>query len=186
MSTVTTLPQSRPLVRADLETMPDDGHRYELLDGVLLVSPAPRRSHQRAVRGLFRVLDQACPEELELLFAPFDVVLADDTVLEPDLLVAPRSQFTERDLPGPPLLAVEVLSASTRRIDLLLKRDRLQSAGVPSSRRTGSSIRTCRRSPRSSCATASTSRPRTSSATRRGRRSGRTASPSCQPSCCAS
>ncbi|HVM28298.1 MAG TPA: Uma2 family endonuclease [Mycobacteriales bacterium] len=132
MSTVTTLPQSRPLVRADLETMPDDGHRYELLDGVLLVSPAPRRSHQRAVRGLFRVLDQACPEELELLFAPFDVVLADDTVLEPDLLVAPRSQFTERDLPGPPLLAVEVLSASTRRIDLLLKRDRLQSAGVPS------------------------------------------------------
>jgi Uma2 family endonuclease len=132
MSTVPTLPQSRPLTRADLESMPDDGHRYELLDGTLLVSPAPRPVHQRAVRGLFRALDAACPPELEVLFAPVDVVLAEDTVLEPDLLVASRSQFTERDLPGPPLLAVEVLSPSTRRIDLLLKRDRLQAAGVRS------------------------------------------------------
>jgi Uma2 family endonuclease len=132
MNVVTTLPYSGPFTRADLELMPDDGHRYELLDGVLLVSPSPRLQHQRAVRGLFRVLDVACPPELELLFAPFDVVLAEDTVLEPDLLVAPRAQFTERDLPGPPLLAVEVLSPSTRRIDLLLKRDRLQAAGVPS------------------------------------------------------
>ncbi|GAC1327935.1 MAG: hypothetical protein NVSMB13_14660 [Mycobacteriales bacterium] len=52
--------------------------------------------------------------------------------MQPDLLVAPREQFTDNELPGAPLLAVEVLSPSTRRVDLLLKRDRLQSAGVPS------------------------------------------------------
>lgn len=132
MATVPTLPRSRPLTRADLELMPDDGHRYELVDGVLLVSPAPRWQHQRVVGELHVLLHQACPPDLEVLLAPFDVVLADDTVLQPDLLVAPRSQFTERGLPGAPLLAVEVLSPSTRRFDLLLKRDRLEVAGVPS------------------------------------------------------
>lgn len=134
MSAVTTtgLPFSRPLVRDDLDAMPDDGHRYELLDGTLLVSPAPRISHQDVVGNLHLLLRAACPAGLKVLVAPVDVVLADDTVLQPDLLVASREQFTERDLPGPPLLAVEVLSPSTRRVDLLLKRDRFQAAAVPS------------------------------------------------------
>ena len=130
---MTALPFSRPLTRADLEGLPeDDGHRYELIDGVLLVSPGPRHGHQTMVGNLHLVLRQACPIGLQVILAPFAVVLADDTVVQPDLLVAPRSQFTERDLPGPPLLAVEVLSPSTRRFDLLLKRDRFQQAGIPS------------------------------------------------------
>ncbi|MGH3425170.1 MAG: hypothetical protein ACRDO8_10600 [Nocardioidaceae bacterium] len=41
MRTVTTLPRGRPLTRADLDAMPDDGHRYELIDGTLVVTPAP-------------------------------------------------------------------------------------------------------------------------------------------------
>lgn len=125
------LPFGRSLTRADLENLPEDGHRYELIDGTLLVSPAPRIRHQDAVFNLAVRLRSACPEDLKVLFAPVDVVLADDTVLEPDLLVAPRAQFTERDLPGAPVLAVEVLSPSTRGADLLLKKDRLQQAGCP-------------------------------------------------------
>jgi len=132
MTTVTALPFARPLTRADLELMPDDGHRYELIDGTLVVSPAPRHGHQTVVGNLYLVLRAACPSDLQVILAPFAVALADDTEVQPDLLVAPRAQFTDRDLPGAPLLAVEVLSPSTRRIDLLLKRDRLQSAGVPS------------------------------------------------------
>ena len=132
MTTVTALPYSRPLTRADLERMPDDGHRYELIDGTLLVSPAPRHGHQTVVGNLYLALRAACPADLQVILAPFAVALADDTEVQPDLLVAPRAQFTDRELPGAPLLAVEVLSPSTRRIDLLLKRDRLQSAGVPS------------------------------------------------------
>ena len=132
MSSMTTVRQRGPFTRSDLERMPDDGCRYELIDGVLIVSAAPSRLHQRAVANLHLLLSAACPPDLELLFAPFAVALADDTEVQPDLLVAPRSQFTDRDLPGPPLLAVEVLSPSTRRIDLLLKRDRLLAAGVPS------------------------------------------------------
>lgn len=132
MTPVTALPFGRPLTRADLETLPDDGHRYELIDGSLIVSPAPRHGHQTVVGNLHLLLRAACPPDLQVILAPFAVALADDTEVQPDLLVAPRSQFTDRELPGPPLLAVEVLSPSTRRVDLLLKRDRLQSAGVAS------------------------------------------------------
>jgi Uma2 family endonuclease len=127
------LPFGRPLVRSDLEGLPeDDGHRYELIDGVLLVSPGPALPHQDAVGQLFLLLRAVCPAHLKVVLAPFAVALAEDTEVQPDLLVAPREQFTRKELPGPPLLAVEVLSPSTRRVDLLLKRDRLQAAGVAS------------------------------------------------------
>lgn len=131
MGDVTTLPRGRAYTRADLETMPDDGHRYELLDGSLIVTPSPSYSHQDVVGHLHLRLSAACPSDLKVLLAPFDVVLANDTVLIPDLIVARRADFTSRDLPGPPLLAIEVLSPSTRRIDLTLKRSRLEAAGCP-------------------------------------------------------
>ncbi len=132
MTSVTVLPFGRPLTRADLQDLPDDGHRYELIDGMLLVSPGPRPQHQFVSGRLFLLLSAACPPELCVAYAPLAVALADDTELQPDLLVAPRTQFTDTELAGPPLLAVEVLSPSTRRVDLLLKRDRFQAAGVPS------------------------------------------------------
>jgi Uma2 family endonuclease len=131
MSAVTTLPWGRPLTRDDLESLPDDGHRYELLDGALLVTPAPTPRHQRAVMGLIAVLTAHVVPPLEVMVAPLDVVLDESTVLQPDVLVAPRGDFSDRDLPRPPVLAVEVLSPSTRRIDLVLKRDRYRAAGCP-------------------------------------------------------
>jgi Uma2 family endonuclease len=132
MGTVTTLPRSRPLTRRDLDAMPDDGHRYELIDGCLVVTPAPTPRHQIVVSGLLRLLSTACPAGLRVLMAPLDVVLADDTIVQPDVLVARRDQFTERDLPVAPLLVVEVLSPSTRRLDVSLKRARYEAAGCPS------------------------------------------------------
>jgi Uma2 family endonuclease len=123
------LPRGRPFTRADLDRMPDDGNRYELIDGLLIVSPAPRPLHQRAVARLYLLLHEACPADHEVLFAPLDVALADDTVLQPDLLLAKVSDFSDRDLPTAPLLAVEVLSPSTRGRDLLLKKERLERAG---------------------------------------------------------
>jgi Uma2 family endonuclease len=133
MDPVTTLPWGRELTYDDLESMPDDGHRYELIDGVLLVSPSPRANHQRAVGGLYRVLWAARPNaDFSVFVAPFDVVLAPDSVIIPDVLVAAQADVAERNLPAPPLLAIEVLSASTRRIDLVLKWSRLEAAGCPS------------------------------------------------------
>ena len=129
MESVTTLPRSRPLTRADLDAMPDDGHRYELIDGVLIVTPAPSATHQTVVLELAVLLRASCPQELKVLVAPFDVALADDTIMQPDVLVVRRRDLTERDLPTAPVLAIEVLSPSTRRIDLTLKRSRLEAAG---------------------------------------------------------
>lgn len=129
--TVTVLPQSRPLTADDLAVLPDDGHRYELVDGTLIVTPAPSWRHQRAVVRLATVLVAAAPADLEVLTAPFDVHLADDTVLQPDVLVCRQADLTQRNLPVPPLLAVEVLSPSTRLVDLNLKRARYEAAGCP-------------------------------------------------------
>jgi Uma2 family endonuclease len=132
MEAVTTLPWGLPLARRDLEAMPDDGHRYELVDGTLIVTPAPSTRHQTVVVQLTRLLLEHRAEGLKVLVAPFDVVLTDNTVLQPDVLVARRVDFTDRDLPGPPLLAVEVISPSTRRIDRMLKRSRYEAAGCAS------------------------------------------------------
>ena len=130
MTAVTALPFGRPLTRDDLDATPDDGHRYELIDGVLVVSPSPRGRHQDLVGGIYLALHPLCPPDLKVRLGPFDVVLADDTVLVPDLVVSPRAQFTDRELSGAPLLSIEVLSPSTRRFDQLVKRDRLQAAGA--------------------------------------------------------
>lgn len=131
MGTVTTLPRGRAFTRADLDAMPDDGRRHELVDGTLVVTPAPNPRHQSISGNLHLVLARACPPELKVLYAPLDVALADDTVLQPDLLVASRDEFTERDLPTAPLLAVEILSPSTRHMDLTLKHARYEAAGCP-------------------------------------------------------
>ncbi|WP_107771703.1 Uma2 family endonuclease [Nocardioides sediminis] len=132
MGSVTVLPQSRPLTADDLAGVPDDGHRYELVDGTLIVTPAPSTRHQRAVARLLKALLEALSEDLEALAAPYDVRLADDTVLQPDVLVCRRADLTELYLPTAPLLAVEVLSPSTRLVDLSLKHGRYEAAGCPS------------------------------------------------------
>lgn len=122
-------PPNRPLTRDDLDRMPDDGHRYELIDGALIMTPAPSPAHQTVVVNLLLKLAAACPPDLKVLVAPLDVVLAADTVIQPDVLVARRDDFTERDLPKAPLLAVEVLSPSTKAFDLSLKWAKLEAAG---------------------------------------------------------
>ncbi|GAB96410.1 Uma2 family endonuclease [Kineosphaera limosa] len=127
----TTIHDDRVWTRSERDALPDERHRYELLDGALIVSAAPRPIHQIVVFGLYNQLWPACPEHLRILGAPLDIDLSEDSVLEPDLLVARRDQFDDRGLPGRPELAVEVLSPSSRRIDRVLKRERYERAGTP-------------------------------------------------------
>lgn len=129
MEDVQTLPRSRALTREDLEAMPDDGHRYELIDGALVVTPAPNWRHQLVVVALVVALRERCPSDLVVFVAPLDVELAEDTVLQPDVLVARRADLDDHGLPAAPVLAIEVLSPSTRLIDHTLKRSRFEVAG---------------------------------------------------------
>lgn len=125
------LPWGAPLTEDDLAATPADGHRYELLDGTLLVTPAPSLTHQLCVASLLILLREARQPGQVVLTAPFDVRLSRITVLEPDVLVAWRADLTPARLEGPPLLSVEVLSPSTRRIDVSVKRLAYEAAGVP-------------------------------------------------------
>lgn len=131
MGVVPVSSHGRPLTWADLRSLPDDGYRYELVDGVLLMSPSPRPVHQRVVARLLGVLTPGCPREWEVLPAPVDVILADDTVLIPDVVIGVREAFTQRGLEGAPILSVEVISRSSRLMDTRLKPARLAQAGCP-------------------------------------------------------
>lgn len=116
----------------DLEAMPDDGNRYELIDGMLLVSPAPSMRHQRMLLLLAIVLENACPDGMLVLPAPFAVRPSKTTELQPDVLVAREADLTEKLLPVGPVLAVEVFSPSSVINDLNNKKAAYERMGVAS------------------------------------------------------
>jgi len=112
---------AHPFTVADLEGMPDDGRRYELIDGELLVSPAPGWAHQEAAYTLYTLLRSHCPPDLRVIGAPFAVRPDKFNEVQPDVLVARYTDLTEDDLPRAPVLAVEVISPTSRLRDAHLK-----------------------------------------------------------------
>lgn len=127
---MTVLPRDHEWTVADLALLPDDGLRYELVDGMLLVSPAPRLAHQRAQHALCMLLTPLVPEGFELLMAPVDYQPTNRRSLQPDLLVFPQAGPDATAVTTPLLLAVEIVSPSSRSVDLLLKRGLYEEAGV--------------------------------------------------------
>lgn len=125
-------PVDRPLAWEDLQTIPDDQyHHYEIVDGALVVSPAPGFLHQTVVKALLRVLDDACPKGLVVLPAPFDFAPRPGLSLQPDVLVARLDDVGEQRIERPPALVVEVTSPSSRVSDRTVKREQYQAHGVP-------------------------------------------------------
>lgn len=124
-------PPGRPITVADLDRMPDDGRRYELAGGVLIVSPRPRLSHQVVALELAVLLRQACPGHLAVVPEPA-VQLSEDTEFDPDIIVIRREHLRQAKAVKPPLLAVEVQSPRTALIDLNVKKDAYESFGVES------------------------------------------------------
>ena len=120
-----------PFTVAELDRMPNDGHRYELMDGVLVVSPRPTTVHQFVAMRLATVLDKACPDGLCVLAEPA-VQLDPVTELSPDLVVVRIEDVGDAKFTLPPLLVVEVRSPSTALIDLNRKKAAYEKFGVPS------------------------------------------------------
>lgn len=129
-----------PLQRTDwtvamLNELPDDGNRYEVIDGELYVTPAPSLAHQRALRDLCSaVVPYALALGLDPYFAPTAVTFSERREVQPDLLVMPRmpdgrhaGRFEDV---GVLLLAVEILSPSTQRTDRNKKLWLYQQEGV--------------------------------------------------------
>lgn len=112
----------RRFVYTDLLAMPDDGRRYEIVEGELIVSPSPRPKHQLIVGRLTGVLRELAAKGMGEVFpAPLDVVLDDRNVFEPDVLFVRTDRLSivsDTNVQGPPDLVVEVLSEGTRDDDL--------------------------------------------------------------------
>jgi Uma2 family endonuclease len=119
------------LVRA----LPDDGRRYEVVHGELLVTPAPRAWHQEIVTRLLVALRAYLDRHPagHVLPSPADISWSDDTLVQPDVFVVPLEEARTLDWRRMQtlLLAVEVLSASTARADRFTKRRLYQERGVP-------------------------------------------------------
>jgi Uma2 family endonuclease len=112
--------------------MPDDGNRYEVIDGMLIVTPAPGWHHQEMELTAYVVLRAACPRAMRVMAAPFALQTAFDSEVQPDILVARYGDFTPKNLPVPPLLVVETLSPTTALHDRNTKKAHYERMGVPS------------------------------------------------------
>ncbi len=115
----------------DLESMPDDGKRYELIGGAIVMTPAPEPDHQRVVGGVFRLVQDACPPGHEVFLSPIDFDLAGGQRVEPDIIVVPYASIGKKRLSGPALLVVEIVSPGSRVNDRVTKREVYAAAGVP-------------------------------------------------------
>ncbi|HXH82662.1 MAG TPA: Uma2 family endonuclease [Candidatus Tectomicrobia bacterium] len=116
----------------DLWAIPEDGNRYEIVDGDLQATPAPTLGHQRLVLRLARTLAERFHPPAEVFIGPVAVILGRHDVVQPDTaVVADTSGLSERAIEGPPLLVVEVSSPSTRTYDRTTKARRYAVLGVP-------------------------------------------------------
>jgi Uma2 family endonuclease len=120
----------------DVLALPDDGNRYEVIDGELLVTPAPEWRHQEAVGELYSLIREYLKRERvgHALVAPADVAFSARRLVQPDLFVVPlvNGRRPERfEDVGRLLLAAEVLSPNTARADRVAKRTLFRDEGVP-------------------------------------------------------
>ena len=115
----------------DLEAMPDDGRRYELIGGAIVMTPSPGTPHQRASRRLENLIERACPPGYEMFDAPVDLDLPSGDRVVPDIVVVPDSSVGELRLVTPVLLLVEFVSPGSRTNDYVTKRAAYAAAGIP-------------------------------------------------------
>jgi Uma2 family endonuclease len=135
------MPQAARIARRGLLTWrdlwhtPDDGNRYEIINGEVYVTPAPYVSHQEVLRNLFVILHGHVTRRGlgTVLFAPVGVVLEKSSAVQPDLIYiaeARRTIIEDKAIFGAPDLIVEVLSLSTSSRDRGLKQDLYARTGV--------------------------------------------------------
>ncbi|MFQ5708824.1 MAG: Uma2 family endonuclease [bacterium] len=113
----------------------EDGKRYEVIHGELIMTPALFTIHQRTSLNIVELLLQFIKKNKvgEVLFAPVDVVLSDDNVVQPDILFVAKDRahiITERNVSEAPDLVVEILSPATAYYDLVEKKELYEAFGV--------------------------------------------------------
>jgi Uma2 family endonuclease len=125
--------EDRPMTVKDMANMPDDGNRYELDEGILVVSPAPYHNHQWVVQELWFILRMACMPQFVTIMGP-GVNLSEYQHRIPDIAVVRAEGFRVAEVfeERPPVLAIEVASRGTRRYDRTRKKAVYEQYGVES------------------------------------------------------
>lgn len=123
------------LTYEDYLQLPDDGQRYEIIEGELYVSPAPNTKHQTVSINLSTEFNvHVRTGRLGRVFAaPTDVRLTEPSTVQPDILYvrqARRGIITPQSVQGAPDLVVEIISPSSTQMDLEIKRDLYAKHGV--------------------------------------------------------
>jgi Uma2 family endonuclease len=129
------VPEPIKLNYQDFCALPDDGRRYEILDGDLYMSPSPDIAHQRIARRMVRILLEHVERFAigEVFLPPCDVVLNEHDIVEPDLIfvsTANASIVGEKNIQGAPDLLVEIVSPSSSIRDRREKRNLYARCGV--------------------------------------------------------
>ncbi|MEV4810564.1 Uma2 family endonuclease [Micromonospora avicenniae] len=117
----------------DLDRLPDDGRRYELLDGNLMMSPSPTRLHQSIALLLGSALQESCPADLDVTQG-VEVRLSRTRAFIPDVLVTEldaASRNPSHYRPNEVMLVVEIVSEGSRSIDRVLKPALYAEADIP-------------------------------------------------------
>lgn len=133
---MSTRPAPLPILTADdLAGFPNDGNRYEVIDGELFVTPPPSHAHQDVLASLFRLFDDAAEASGtgRVYIAPIGVRPVNRNEVQPDLLFIReerRHLLQGGMLAGAPDIAVEIISPSSAGYDRLFKRDYYEREGV--------------------------------------------------------
>lgn len=126
----------RPYTAEDLANTPDDGRRYEVIGGELVVSPAPSTKHQRVSIRLSRLFADYLERSRsgEVFAAPLDVFLGTHDIVQPDLVVVLQqhaNRVTDAGIDGAPDIVIEITSPSSQRIDRIRKSATYATYGIP-------------------------------------------------------
>jgi Uma2 family endonuclease len=120
--------QSKPFTYQDYQNLTEDDHRYQVINGELIMTPSPVPLHQRISRRLTTLLNAHVGQHDlgEVFYAPLDVVLDNYNVFQPDILFVSHKNanvITKKNIQGAPDLVIEILSPSTGYYDLIEKKE---------------------------------------------------------------
>lgn len=119
----------------DYLNLPNDRNRYEIINGELIMTPAPKIIHQDISRNIEIELALFVRKHKlgKVYYAPCDIVLSNENVVQPDILFISKENMdiiTEDNIQGAPDIVIEILSPSTGYYDLVAKKDIYETFGV--------------------------------------------------------
>jgi len=127
--------QAKPVTYDDYLSLPDDGKKYEIIDGELIMSPSPGTDHQKISIRLAHILfSHVSSKKLgEVFEAPIDIVLSMTDVVQPDIVFISSERtdiITKKNIIAAPDLVMEIISESTETLDRVTKKNLYERYGV--------------------------------------------------------